>query len=40
MNVIQALKGCTFSSIIQLFLYSHDTAVWAAAQKTPEVPDA
>lgn len=39
MNVILALKGCAFCSNNQLFLHSNDTAVWAAAQKTPEAPD-
>lgn len=31
------LKGVLFPSIIQLLHLSNDTAVWAAAQKTPDV---
>ncbi len=39
MNVIQTLQGCAFSSVFQLILHSPDEAMWAAALKTPEVPD-
>lgn len=40
MNVVQAFKGSAFSPIIHVFLHPHtDTAVQAAVQNTPDVPD-